>query len=300
MLTYHLWGSRGTLRDAKVGFCFFDTNLIDGDLPRSPSRAVYSESMCGRKGSLKTRNGISVGWGDKYAWNFAYQWIDITGLPGGTYTLRSAVDLYGSFLERSDTNNCAWSRIRFGSSGRTVTVLETGYTCIDDHSRTRYAADIEWARAAGVSQGCDADMFCTNNAMTRGQVATFIARAAKLPPATRDHFRDDEGSVYEPYIDRVAEAGIMPGCGTTTFCPDSKPRRSQVAAFLARAIDAPPTSEDFFDDDDGSTWEPYIDRIAAAGVAIGCGERTYCPSDVITRGQLVAMLRRAFEAPEPP
>ena len=26
MMTYHLWGSRGTLRDKKIGFCFFDTD----------------------------------------------------------------------------------------------------------------------------------------------------------------------------------------------------------------------------------------------------------------------------------
>ncbi len=129
MLTYHLWGARGTLRSSKVGFCFFDTNLINGSLARSPARPVYLESMCGRRASIRTRNGISVGWGDKYAWNFAFQWIDITGLPGGIYTLRSAVDLYGQFTEKSETNNCAYARIRIGSSGSTLTVLGRGQSC---------------------------------------------------------------------------------------------------------------------------------------------------------------------------
>ena len=117
MMTYHLWGGPGTARDAKIGFCFFDTNLIDGALPRSPSRAVYLQSMCGKRASLSTRNGISVGWGDKYPWHFAFQWIDITGMPGGTYTLRVAVDMFGYFTEQSDANNCAWATVRFGASG---------------------------------------------------------------------------------------------------------------------------------------------------------------------------------------
>jgi hypothetical protein len=296
MLSYHLWGSTGTFRDAKVGFCFFDTTLIDGDLPRSPSGPKYTESMCGRRASLKTRNGISVGWGDKYRWDFAYQWIDITGLPGGTYTIRSAVDMYGSFLESSDTNNCAWSRIRFKSTGRTVTVLDRGTACVNDYSATPYADDVRWAIAAGVSTGCDADLFCTNAAMNRGQVAMFLARAMRLPATTTDHFDDDDGSVYEPYIDRVAEAGIMRGCRTGDFCPTARQTRSQAAGALAKAVAAPPTTEDFFDDDDGSGFESSIDRLAALGIAVGCGTRRFCPSRDITRGQFAGMLRRAFEA----
>jgi Lysyl oxidase/S-layer homology domain len=300
MLSYHLWGSRGTLRDSKIGFCFFDTNLMDGSLPRSPAGPVYRESMCGKRASLKTRNGISVGWGDKYPWNFAYQWIDITGLPGGTYTIRSAVDLYGNFVERSDTNNCAWARIRFGSTGKTVKVLQRGSGCIDDHSTTAYAEDVAWAMSAGISNGCDPGIFCTNNPMTRGQVANFLARAMHLPVATSDHFNDDDKNIHEPYINRIAEAGVMGACKPRKFCPDSRPRRNQVAAILANALDLPDTEEDFFDDDDGSGYERAINRLAAAGIAVSCGERRYCPSRELTRGQMVAMLRRAFETPDEP
>ncbi len=298
MLTYHLWGSRGTLRDSKVGFCFFDTNLIDPDLPRSPSGPVYSESMCGKRASLKTRNGISVGWGDKYPWDFAYQWIDITGLPGGTYTIRSAVDLYGSFRESSDSNNCAWAKVRFTTSGRTVTVVDRGSSCVNDHGSSIYKADVAWAKAEGVSQGCDADMFCTYNVMNRGQVASFVSRALHLPAATDpDRFTDDDSSVYEPHIDRIAEAGIMGGCSATRFCPDQRPRRSQIAGILDKAFDPPPTEEDFFDDDDGSTFEGAINRLAAAGIVSGCAARRFCGSDLVTRGLLARYLHRGSEVP---
>ncbi len=300
MLTYHLWGANGTTSDGKIGFCFFDTNLVDGSLPRSPSRKVYTESMCGRRDSLRTRNGISVGWGDRYAWDFAYQWIDITGLEGGTYMLRAAVDLYGSFVERSDSNNCAWSRIRFGDSGTKVKVLASGFGCIDDHSASPYADDVAWAMEQGVSAGCDADMFCTNEPLTRARLAAFLARAYDLPPATEDWFRDDEGTANEASIDRVAEAGLMTGCGTTTFCPKKRATREQVARAIAVAMSLPPATTDHFDDDDGRPLEADIDRVAEAGVMAACGERRFCPTGSVSRGQLVRYLRLSLEPPDVP
>ena len=236
MMTYHLWGASGTARDAKIGFCFFDTNRLYPSLARSPSRAVYLESMCGRRASLSTRNGISVGWADKYPWNFAFQWIDITGMPGGTYTLRVAVDLFGYFTEQSDTNNCAWATVRFGSSGSTVTVLDRGKQCINDSETSPYAADIAWAREAGVSSGCGGDMFCTNNAMTRAEAAGFISRAFQYPAATRDYFTDDSGDANEPYINRIAEAGLTHGCSTGKYCPGKRTTQGQVARLLSRAL----------------------------------------------------------------
>jgi hypothetical protein len=294
VLTYHLWGSHGTLRDSKIGFCFFDTNLIDGRLKRSPSHRVYKESMCGHRGSLNTRNGISVGWGDKYPWNFAYQWIDITGLPGGTYTIRAAVDLDGRFLEKSEANNCAYARIKFASSGKKLTVLGRGTRCLNDYATTKYAADIAWAREAGISNGCDVDMFCTNNPMTRGHVATFLARAFHYPAATKDYFTDDKGNTHEANINRIAEAGITSGCSATKFCPGKRATHAQVASMLARALDLPPATQDWFDDDDGLTFEADINRLAEAGISSGCGERAFCPAQEVSRGQLVALLHRSL------
>jgi len=113
---------------SKVGFCFFDTNLFYPDLPRSPSSPVYRGSGCGSHSSLTAKMGISVGWGDKYQSSLPYQWIDITGVASGTYTVRVIVDMEDHFEETYEANNCSWSRVRLTSSG--VTVLEHGRTCL--------------------------------------------------------------------------------------------------------------------------------------------------------------------------
>jgi hypothetical protein len=294
MMSYHLWGGGGTFQDRKIGFCFFDTNLIRPDLPRSPSRIVYRQSKCGGKKSLRTRTGLSVGWGDKYPWNFAYQWIDITGIKGGTYTLRAVVDLYDYFEESIETNNCDWARIKFGSSGRKVKVLARGKGCVDDYSSSAYSTQIGWAIERGVIRLCDADMFCTNNRVKRAHMAAYVDRVMDLPATDVDHFDDDDGSTYEAAINRVAEAGIMRGCAARAFCGGKYLKRGPTATVLARALALPPADQDYFDDDDGTTHEAAINALAAAGITMRCGPRRFCPTRQLKRGEAAAFLYRGF------
>jgi hypothetical protein len=71
-----------------------------------------------------------------------------------------------------------------------------------------------------------------------------------------------------------------------------------MAAFLARAFDlAPYTGPDRFVDDNGHLFEGAIERLAQAGITLGCNPPTnnrFCPNDNVTRGQMAAFLKRAF------
>jgi hypothetical protein len=52
-----------------------------------------------------------------------------------------------------------------------------------------------------------------------------------------------------------------------------------------------------FDDDDGNVHEPNIDAIAEAGITRGCNppaNTSFCPQEVVTRGQMAAFLVRAL------
>ena len=55
-----------------------------------------------------------------------------------------------------------------------------------------------------------------------------------------------------------------------------------------------------FLDDNGSTFEPSIEAIAAAGITSGCNPPVndlYCPTGLVTRGQMATFLSRAFDLP---
>ena len=128
-------------------------------------------------------------------------------------------------------------------------------------------------------------------------MAAFLVRALALPPTTRDFFADDETSIFEGDINRLAAAGIAGGCNAAPprYCPNAPVTRGAMAAFLVRALDIPQTSQDFFTDDETSIFEGDINRLAATGVTRGCTESTYCPTAVVTRGQMAAFLHRALD-----
>jgi hypothetical protein len=125
-------------------------------------------------------------------------------------------------------------------------------------------------------------------------MAAFLDRALHLPPTGTDFFSDDDSSVFEPSINRLAAAGITKGCGAGLFCPTQSLTRAEMASFLVRALDLPPTGTDFFDDDNSSVHEANINALAAAGLTSGCGNGHYCPSANVTREQMAAFLHRAF------
>lgn len=136
-------------------------------------------------------------------------------------------------------------------------------------------------------------------AVTRAELAEAFARAFRLPVTTIDFFTDDNDLPQEPAINRVAAAGIASGCDERRFCPDGIVSRGRMASLLDRALELPPTERDFFTDDDGTRHEAAINRLAAAGLTVGCAEDRYCPDDAVTLGQLIRFLERALALEDP-
>ena len=137
--------------------------------------------------------------------------------------------------------------------------------------------------------------------MTRGQMAAFLVRTTGLAVRAADPFIDDDGSIFEEDIERLAAAGITAGCTPEgdRFCPDEPVTRGQMAAFLVRTLGLTEVSGDWFTDDEGSMFEQDINRLRTAGITLGCnppaGDR-YCPERVVTREQMASFLVRAFLA----
>jgi len=175
-----------------------------------------------------------------------------------------------------------------------------------DSENSTFAGDILWLAIGGITMGCNPpanDLFCPNAAVTRGQMAAFLVRGLGLSESLDDPFIDDDGSIFEPSIEKLAAAGITMGCnpaeGNTKFCPHDYVTRGQMAAFLVRALGYSNAGDgDLFLDDDGSIFEDAIDKLATAGVTKGCnpaeGNTKFCPHSYVTRGQMAAFLHRAL------
>ena len=176
----------------------------------------------------------------------------------------------------------------------TTLPFTTGLGSFLDADGNKHEASIEWILAEGIRAGCAPELFCPNGLVTRAQMASFLARAMDLPDSSTDFFSDDNASQHEGNINRIAAAGLTVGCTATSFCPDGVVTRAQMATFLVRALNLPATGSDFFSDDNASQHEANINRIAAAGLTVGCTPTTYCPSGAVTRAQMATFLRRGF------
>lgn len=183
-----------------------------------------------------------------------------------------------------------------------VAVAETGGpggTFVDDDG-SPHEGYIEAVFAAGVTTGCSAGprAYCPGASVTRGQMASFLARALGLPAASRDFFADDAGSPHEDNINRVAEAGITVGDARGQYRPNAPVLRGQLASFLVRAFELGASSANRFSDDDGTPHERSIDAVADAGITTGCGGTRFCPGQPVTRAQMATFLGRALGLPQ--
>jgi hypothetical protein len=165
----------------------------------------------------------------------------------------------------------------------------------DDLPLETFRRDIVWLAEQRITTGCAAGRYCPTANVTRAQMAQFLDRAMDLPDTTTDYFTDDDGKSGEASINRLAASGITGGCTPTRYCPTNSVTRGQMAAFLDRALDLANTTTDYFTDDETSTFEASINRLAAAQITGGCGGTKYCPTATVTRGQMAAFLRRGFE-----
>jgi hypothetical protein len=165
----------------------------------------------------------------------------------------------------------------------------------DDIGSSVHRSEILWNAEQGITAGCGEGLFCPQDSVPRDEMASFLSRAVGLGGTAPNAFTDDAGNPHEANINRVAAAGITAGCGGTNYCPATPVSRDQMASFLSRAVGLAGSPADAFGDDNGNIHETSINRVAEAGIATGCKAAMYCPSALVTRGQMASFLKRAFD-----
>lgn len=156
--------------------------------------------------------------------------------------------------------------------------------------------------ARGVALGDGMGNFMPDQPVTREQMAAFIIRALgdfNPPTPTMQRFLDvlPENQFYA-FIDEMAALNITLGCNENLYCPTDPVTREQMAAFVIRALQelVPPTppSQRFGDVPPSNLFYNFIDRLWVRGITFGCNPSVFCPTGLVTRGQMAAFLVRAF------
>ena len=114
--------------------------------------------------------------------------------------------------------------------------LETPF--LDVKSGAFYDKAVAWAVEHNITSGTDSTHFSPDATCTRGQIVTFLYRAAGSPAldAAPTGFADvPAGKFYETPVQWAVAGGITKGTDETHFSPDSTCTRAQVVTFLYRA-----------------------------------------------------------------
>ncbi len=176
----------------------------------------------------------------------------------------------------------------------------TATTPFTDVTAGAYYYDaVLWAVQNGVTSGTSATTFSPDASCTRGQIVTFLWRAAGSPkPASNSNpFTDVKAGAY--YYDAVlwaVEKGITSGTSATTFSPDASCTRGQTVTFLYRAAGSskPASNSNPFTDIMAGAY--YYDAVLWAvekGITSGTSATTFAPDSTVTRGQTVTFLYRS-------
>ena len=167
-----------------------------------------------------------------------------------------------------------------------------------DVKRDSYCYDaVQWAVANGITNGTDATRFSPNAGCTRGQVVTFLWRAAGEPVASGNVGFVDvaPGSYCYEAVKWAVANGITNGTDATHFSPNATCTRGQVVTFMYRAEGEPAVggSNGFVDVAAGSYCYNAVQWAVANGITKGTDATHFSPSATCTRGQVVTFLYRA-------
>ncbi|MBR6290173.1 MAG: S-layer homology domain-containing protein [Clostridia bacterium] len=157
---------------------------------------------------------------------------------------------------------------------------------------------IDWAVTEKVTSGMTKTTFGPSLKITRGQVVTFLWRAAGSPEPTaaKTEFTDlkKDGFYYKAVLWAV-EKGIAKGTTKTAFDPDGNCTRGQIAAFLYRYAGSPAADKantGFTDVKNGAFYEKAVAWAVEADVATGTSPTAFSPNAACTRAQTVTFLYR--------
>jgi murein DD-endopeptidase MepM/ murein hydrolase activator NlpD len=177
----------------------------------------------------------------------------------------------------------------------------TGVFRDDDYSV--HQNNIDKIYAEGITVGCNPpynDRFCPERNITRGEMSAFLARALHLSAMTGTPAYDDvAGHLFEIAVDKIQTAGIAFGCDENSFCPDRPLDRYEMAELLVRAFGYDnPSGTDYFTDDNGHQFEDSINKLAAAGITVGCNPPDndhFCPDRQLSRAEMATFFVRALD-----
>ena len=235
--------------------------------------------------------------------------VTITVKPDSGYVLEtiSATDRNGNDLKLTDKGNGKYTFTMPTSK------VEIKVTFMEDNSVLNFFYDVpngayyydavKWAVDNGITGGVGNSLFAPNQPCTRGQIVTFLWRAAGSPVVNYAMNMTDvaEDAYYGEAVRWALSEGITTGIGDTAFGPDAACTRAQAVAFLFRyavasGMDAVTLADLISGFADAASVPGYavsaMNWALSQGIMQGSGTQLLS-GNTCTRAQIVTFLYRA-------
>lgn len=208
------------------------------------------------------------------------------------------------------TQNAAGCTFTLAGPAATLAATAAGYAItITTQASCQWSATSagSWITMTSATSGTETGTLSFSVSANTGNVpraATIVIAGQWLPflqkPITPAAQFTDEPStdIFFDYVNLIALNRVTTGCATPlTYCPADTMVRSEMAAFVIRALfgetfsfsqtpyftDVPATHPKF----------AYIQKMRDLGITTGCGANAYCPDSPLSREQMAVFLVRA-------
>ena len=231
--------------------------------------------------------------------------VTVTVTPDKGYTLETltVLDKKGKELKLTEKNGKYTFTMPAGK-------VEVKATFMEDNSMLNFFVDVKagdyfydavlWAAEKGITSGIGGGLFGSGNDCTRGQIVTFLWRAAGSPePKGTGSFADvPADSYYTKAVAWAVENGITGGTGDGKFSPDATCTRAQAVTFLYRASGASAVSGNaaFSDVATNAYYAAAVKWAEKNGVTGGIGGGLFGSGNDCTRAQIVTFLYRSYQS----
>lgn len=212
--------------------------------------------------------------------------------------------LYKTGIDLSELNSANWdSFVNTAIPGTIPDTPTVKPSFTDVPAGAFYAVPVAWAVENDITSGTSSTTFGPNAACTRGQIVTFLWRAAGKPEPSGSctPFADVRPSDYfYKAVLWAVENDITAGTDSTHFSPNAVCTRGQAVTFLWRAAGEPGNSLSYNPFKDVKPSAYYYDAVLWAadnGITSGTSGRLFSPEDRCNRGQIVTFLYRHYVEP---
>ena len=284
----------------------FDTNKVSYTMTltarwtENPPAPSYDDSDPTYTVSAPTAENGKIAVSPRYAERGERVTVTLTPDEGFELESLTVTDSRGNELTLTDKGD---GRYTFTMPARRVEIKASFVETVEVSPFADVAIDaycyeaVRWAVKNGITGGIGNGLFGPNQPCTRGQIVTFLWRAAGSPVVNYAMNMTDvaEDAYYGEAVRWALSEGITTGTGESSFSPDATCTRAQAVTFLARALNANASGKaEFGDVPTDSYFAEAVAWAAANGVTEGVGGGLFGSDNSCTRGQIVTFLYRAY------